>query len=153
MSASGVAAGVYQYLTLFLVWYLFEDIELVVKVVIENDYVVILFHFLIHLIGIGDTLAGRACKLEIGVVLADIVLQQGRIDDTFVKTVICNVHHEIAELVAEVFLFELGVSESKAEGYALAVEILCNALYEFLCAGAALEASAVPYGRREHSVE
>ena len=37
VSASGVAAGVYQYLALFLVWYLFEDIELVVKVVIEND--------------------------------------------------------------------------------------------------------------------
>ena len=58
VGTGGIAAGVYKYLAFLLVRYLFEDIELVVEVVINNYDMVILSDLFIELVGIGYSLAG-----------------------------------------------------------------------------------------------
>ena len=51
------------------------------------------------------------------------------------------------------FFLQSGIGESKAQGDATIVESLDNALYEGLIDNTALSSSAVPYGRRENTVE
>ena len=142
--AAGIAAGVYKYLALFLVGYLFEDIELVVEVVIEDNYMVILFDFLVKSFRVGYSFAGGACELEAGIVLSYVVLKYGRYHDTFIHSVVGDVHYHIAEFIAEMFLFKHGIGKGKAEWYALAVEMLGNSPDEVLLAHTVHNPSAVP---------
>ena len=113
---------------------LFEDIELVVEVVIHHHYAVILFQLLSQSFAVVKALAGGACQLEIGVGLADIVLQNGGYHDSLVEAVICKAHDHVAELVAEVLLFQSRICECEADGYAPVVERLQHHLHEFLVA-------------------
>ena len=150
--AAGIAAGVYKYLALFLVGYLFKDIKFVVEVIIEDNYMVILFNFLVKSFGISYPLTGRACELEAWIVLSYVVLKYGRYHDTFVHSIVGDMHYHVAEFVAEVLLFYHGVGECEAERYALAVEILCNASYKVLLAHTVHNSSAIPERRREYAV-
>ena len=152
VGTSWIAAGIDEYLALFLVWDLLEDIELVVEVVIEHHYVVVLFHFRSECFGIGKTLAGGAGELVARVVLPDILLEYGRYDDTLVHAVIAYVHDHIAEFIAQVLLFKHRICKGEAERYALIVEVTGNALDEVLLAHTVHNTSAVPYGGRENSV-
>ena len=74
VGAVGITAGIYQYLALFLVGYLFKSLEVIVEVIVDNDDVVIPFELLVKLFGVGDALAGGACELVVRVVLSDVVL-------------------------------------------------------------------------------
>ena len=106
---------------------------------------VILSQFLLQLYRVGDPLAGGACELVFRVVVADIVLQYGRHNDTFVHAVVCHGHDHIAEVIAEVLLFQCGICKCKAERYASVVESLDDAFHEVLVNNASLSSSAVPY--------
>ena len=143
--AAGLAAGIYEKLAVLLAWELFEDIEIVVEVVIDNDDAVVLAELLIELIGVGDTLAGRACELVLRVVFADIVLEKRGHDYCLVEPVICEVHDHIAERVGEVFFLESGVSEGESQGDTALIEGLEHLFDEGAVTDAALSASAVPY--------
>ena len=94
-----IAAGVCEYLYLLLVRQLFKHFPVIVEVVVENDYVIVLFKFLCGHIRVGDTLAGRACQLIVGVCPADIVLKERRIHDSLIETVICKAHYHVTERV------------------------------------------------------
>ena len=152
VGTSGIAAGIDEYLAFFLVWDLFEDIELVVEIVIKNHDVVVLFHFSLESFGIGKALAGRAGELVVRVVLPDILLEYGGYDDTLVHAVIAYVHDHIAEFIAQMLFFKHGVGEGEAERYALIVEVTGNALDEVLLAHTVHNTSAVPNGGWENSV-
>ena len=69
-----VTAGIYKYLALFLVWYLFEDIELVIEIIVDDNNMIVLTGLGIKGFGIGYTLAGRACELEVWIVLSYVIL-------------------------------------------------------------------------------
>ena len=62
-------------------------------------------------------------------------------------------HYRIAEFIAEVLLFEHRVREGEAKRDTAVVEILYNGFNEVFVALSVLEASAVPYCRRESTVD
>ena len=85
--------------------------------------------------------------------MTDIVLQQRRHNDSFIEAVICHCHDHVAELVAEVLFFKCGIGKCKSERYTSVIEGFYDGLDEGLVANSSLSSAAVPYRRREHSVE
>ena len=61
-----------QQLAFFFMGNLFEDIELVVEIIIENNHMVIAIEFFCQELGVGNSFAGRACDFIAGILLADI---------------------------------------------------------------------------------
>ena len=150
---SWFAAGIYKKLAVLFPGELFKHLEVIVEIIVHNYDAVILFKLLLQSFGIGDTLAGGACELILGVCPSYVFLQQGRHYYRLVETVVRKVHDHVAEIVAEVFLLQCGVGESESKGDASVIESLYDASYEVLVTDSALSSSAVPYGRREHTVE
>ena len=55
--ASGVTAGIYKELALLLVRNFFENIEMIIEVIVNNDDMIVLTYLIIELFGFCDTLA------------------------------------------------------------------------------------------------
>ena len=145
-------AGIDQYLAFFLVGYLFQSLEIMVEVIVDNNNVIILFHFGIKPFSVGYTLAGGTGYLIIVVVFPDIFFQKRRSHDDLIEAVIGEAHYHIAVFIMEVFFFKDGICECKAQGDIPVIEHFYDLSYEPLIASAELKASAVPHGRGESSV-
>ncbi len=147
-----VTAGVDEYLALILIGYLFKHIEFIVKVIVNNDYMIILFNFGIKRVGVGYTLAGGACQLVFGILFSYILLKYRRKNDSLVKSVVGNVHHHIAEIIAEMFFLDHRICKSESERDAPVIESTENSFDIILVTVAAAEPAAVPEGGWETSV-
>ena len=148
-----VTAGIYKYLALFLVWYLFENIELVIEIIVDDNNMIVLTDLGIKGFGIGYTLAGRACELEVWIVLSYVILKDRGHNDAFVKTVVGDVHYHVAEFIAEVLFLYHRIGECKAERNALFIEVVCNTFYKVFMAHTVHNSSAVPERWRKYAVD
>ena len=149
---AGVTAGIYKQFAFFLVAYFFKSLEIIVQVIVDNDYVVILIEFIVKLIRLSDTFAGRACELIIRVICTDIVLKDRRRNYNLVKAIISEVHDEVAEIVGEVFFLNKRICKRKSQWDTAVVECLDNSFDEGLVAVAVLKTSSVPYCRWKRTI-
>ena len=105
----------------------FKYIELVVEVVVRNDYVVVLFKLRNEcLLGV-QTFTGGACQLVLGEIVADVLFKDFRYDDNLVETVIRKIQNQVAAFIAEVLLFKCGIGECETKRNTLVVEGLYDA--------------------------
>ena len=149
---SGLTARIYKKLHVLLAREALQYVELVVEVVVRDNYVVVLAELRDErFLGV-EALAGRARQLVFRIVPAYVVLEQLRRNDDLVHAVVRESKHHIAALVAEVLLLEHQVREREAQRYPAVVELLYHELYVALVGIASLRPAAVPQTRREYAV-
>lgn len=87
-----------------------------------------------------------------GVFPANILLQQGRIDYYLVETVIRHFHYPVADRIIEVFFFQYGIGECKAQRDAVFVEEMHDLLSLLIVIYTAEVSSSVPDSLGERTV-